>query len=170
MSCRRRALSLIEVLLAAVILGVMAIPLVGLFQMGNRMGVAGAREFQATLFANELVELMRADLDARIAGTDRVQTRPRVNLAAPEGYTYVVDMKSVESGLDRCQVKVRWKEGKRNRDMTLEALVSRAPTVKIVPTRADGSRRIPVKTSAPAPAPPDPTKRRAGFQLPGASP
>lgn len=170
MTRRRRALSLVEILLAAVILGVLSIPLVGLFQMGNKMGVAGAREFQATLLANEVVELIRAELDERIAGTDRTQNRPRVTLVAPDGFTYGVDAKPVEKGLDVLVVTVRWKEGKRSREMSLETLVSRSPSVHIVPTKSDGSRKTPVKPAGPAPAAPDPTKRKVGFQLPGAKP
>ena len=166
---RRRALSLVEILLAAVILGMLSVPLVGLFQMGNRMGVAGAREFEATLLANEVVELLRAEMDERIAGTDRTQSRPRVTLQAPDGFTYGVDVKPLETDLDQCVVTIRWKEGKRSREMSLETLISRSPTVKIVPTRADGSRKVPVSEATSAPAPADPTKRRAGFQAPGGS-
>jgi hypothetical protein len=160
----------VEILLAAVILGMLSVPLVGLFQMGNRMGVAGAREFEATLLANEVAELLRAELDERIAGTDRAQNRPRLAVKSPKGFTYGVDVKPLEKGLDHCTITVRWKEGKRSREMSLETLVSRSPSVKIVPTRADGSRKVPVKAAAPAPAAPDPTRRTAGFQLPGAKP
>lgn len=173
MSRRRRALSLVEVLLAAVILGMMAIPMVGLFQMGNRMGVAGAREFEATLLANEVIELLRAEMDSRIANTDRVQSRPRVTLQAPEGFTYGVDAEDLGEGLDRCKVTVRWVEGKRTRDLTLETLISRRPTVNIVPTKADGSRRAEPGPALPAGTPAGtagPARRSAGFQLPKAGP
>lgn len=124
-------MSVVEVLLASAIFAVMMVPMMGLFQLGNRFSVEGERELQANLFALSLVEQLRHDMDKWTEGANREVPMPRIPFRAPEGYQYRVDRTPIEKGLDEVAVVVTWTQGpkKQERSLTLSTLVSRLPCI-----------------------------------------
>lgn len=125
MRVRRRALSLVEILIALVILSMSLIPLVLLFQMGGSSSRSGERELVALLFAHEVLEVMRAELDTWTADADQALAMPNVQLTPPKGFSYRLEVRPVEKGLDTVGVVVTWKERRKDRKTRLDALVSR---------------------------------------------
>ncbi len=134
----RRALSLVEVLLAVAVLGVMTVPLVGLFTLGSRASTSGDREVVAAFLAHEVLEKLRVESEAWAAKSDREVPPLRASAKAPEGYTYQIETKPLGDGLLELAVAVRWTEGKTPREVKLATALSRRPGLKSWPVAGRG--------------------------------
>jgi Tfp pilus assembly protein PilV len=143
----RQGMNVIEVLLASAIFAVMLVPMMGLFQLGNRFSLAGERELVATLFAQDMLEQLRAEMDRWSQGATREVGLPRIPLQPPKGYRYRIEHKRIERGLEEYTVEVSWKMGKRKQTVHLSTLLSRAPCISHIRKkrnlfrRSRGSRR-----------------------------
>lgn len=134
---RRRALSLVEVLLAGTVLSVMLVPMMGMFRLGNRFSISGERDLIATLLAHEIVERVRGEMDRWTERATRETGVPAVRLDAPKGYTYGITRREVERGLEDFTVTVRWREDRVERKIELHTLVSRTPGQKVIRKQPD---------------------------------
>jgi Tfp pilus assembly protein PilV len=126
-------MNVIEVLLASAIFAVMLVPMMGLFQLGNRFSLEGEQELKANLFALGLLEQLRHDMDDWTEGATREVPIPRIPFKAPEGYQYRVERDRIDTALEKFSVIVTWKQGKRSREkersLTLTTVISRAPCI-----------------------------------------
>lgn len=156
-------MSLVEVLIATAVLAVMAVPMIGMFTLGNQFSVAGERDLQAGLIAHELVERLRAEVERLASASERRIHIPGIRVELPPGYTFQVQTEPVDNDLHRLTVAVRWTEGKRNRELTLSTLVSLRPARQ---TRRAGATGGDQPLGAPSGAPPV----RPGFRGFGGSP
>ncbi len=116
------------------------VPMLGMFQLGSRMGVSGERQLQATLFANEVIERVRGEMDRWALNSKGRINMPRMAMRPPHGFSYQVTNEQLESGLATVKVLVYWKEGRVKRKLELEALISRAGSITMIPKNRGGRR------------------------------
>jgi len=113
--------------MALVVLSAAILPLSVLFQLGGASSRSGERELVALLFAHEVLEIVRAELDEWTAERAASLALPEVRLTAPRGFTYDLRVHPVEEDLDELTVVVSWSERRRKepRRVSLSAVVSR---------------------------------------------
>lgn len=129
---------MVEILLAVGVLAAMTVPMIGLFQAGNRVGVASDNRLRAALLAHEIIERVRGEMDHWTLKSARRVSRPQVRLSAPKGVTYGVETRLLSEDLEELVVTIRWREGRHERKLALKSLVSRAPGIQSI--RRKGAR------------------------------
>ncbi len=122
---RRRALSLVEVLIALAIASAMLLPFTALLQLGGKSARSGQRRAAALLFAHEALEILRAEMDTWTADAMGSLALPRFELTAPRGYSYRIEVQGRAQDLDEVGVVVEWSEEGRPRYVRLACLISR---------------------------------------------
>jgi Tfp pilus assembly protein PilV len=133
---RRRGISLVETLFALTLLSVMLIPMILLLQVGTRSAVSGERRARAALFAHEVLEVVRAEMDGWAADSDLPVSWPRIELKPPQGFRYRYQVEPAEAQLDVLTVEVSWEEKRKSRRLGMAVLVSRRGAVRR-PTAVD---------------------------------
>ena len=141
---KKKGATVTEVTIASAIFLIASVPLISLFQAGNRFSVAGQRRLQAALLANDVLERFQLQVDRSTYASNRLVSSPYVKIEPPSGFRYQLQtLDRSEKGLDKVAVTVRWKEGnKKKGECTLEALVSRSGCRKRVSNFISSSSSI----------------------------
>lgn len=136
--------------MALTALTVLFLPITLTLQLGNRTAVSGERRITALLFAQEVIEITRAEVERWTEADFGLSDSPRIELAAPGGYQYRAGLVPVEKGLDELRVEVRWSErrgrGQVDRKVELSGLISRRGARK---TWRHGDPLPPTRRAAP---------------------